>query len=82
MEGGEVWSVQESGSEKFSKKLSNVAKIFFTNFVSNLPNTILNGTTPIYFAIIVSQNISKIFQNFISFYYFSPIFLKIPGKKF
>ena len=66
--GEEVWSVQESGSEKIKKKLSNVAKIFFTNFVSNLPNTILNSATSIYFAIIVSPNISQIFQNFISFY--------------
>ena len=68
VEGEEVWSVQESGSEKILKKLSNVSKIFFTNFVSNLPNTILNSATSIYFAIIVSQNISQIFQNFISFY--------------
>ena len=67
-EGEEVWSVQESGSEKILKKLSNVAKIFFTNFVSNLANTILNSATSIYFAIIVSQNISQIFQIFISFY--------------
>ena len=61
-------AVQESESKKIQKKLSNVAKIFFTNFVSNLPNTILNSATSIYFAIIVSPNISQIFQNFISFY--------------
>ena len=33
VEGEEVWSVQESGSEKIIKNLSSVAKFFFQNFI-------------------------------------------------